>query len=190
MNPEPSVLWRTVDRRLVLDRSPFARIFDEDVQLPDGSLITNWMRVAIPEFVITFAYLDDGRVPMVRQFRQAVGGYTLELPSGHIEHGEERLVAAQRELREEAGVEADEWRFMGRYVMDTNRECGWANVFFAKGARIVGAPNHGDLGEMTLHWLSLSEVRRAFEASEFICAPTALAVGAALNQLLKYTNPT
>jgi ADP-ribose pyrophosphatase len=180
---DPEANWQVLDRRLLVDRSPYARIYDEDVRISNGQVIHNFIHVELPDFVIVFACLEDGRVPFVRQYRQAVRAYTLELPAGHTEDGEESLSAAQRELREEAGVEASAWQFLGKYVMDANRGCGWAYVYLAQGARLTLPPDPGDLGEMTLHVLSLDEVRQALAAGELVSAPTAMAVGLALHRL-------
>lgn len=175
--------WQTLDRRLIVDRTPYAWVYDEDIRLPGGETIQDFVRVEFMPFVIVFAALEDDRVPLVRQYRQAVNDYTLELPAGHIHDAEEPLAAARRELREEAGVEAAEWQFLGRYVMDANHECGWAHVFLARQARQVALSDPGDLGEMTLHLLTLDEVRHAWGNGELVSAPTALCVGLALNAL-------
>ena len=173
--------WDIVDRRLLVDRSPYAQIYDEDVRLPDGTLITNWVKVELPPFIIVFAVLENGQVPVVRQYRQAVRDWMFELPAGHVEDGEDHLVAAQRELREEAGVEADHWRYLGKYVMDANRDCGMCHAYLATGARQTIAPNAGDVGEMTVHLMSLDEVRQRWLAGEFVSAPTSLSIGLALS---------
>lgn len=173
--------WDIVDRRLVIDRSPYVQIYDEDVRLPDGTLITNWVRVELPAFIIVFALLEDGQVPFVRQYRQAPRDWMLELPAGSVEDGEDNLMAAQRELREEAGVEAEHWRYMGKYLMDSNRDCGWCYAYLATGARQSMAPDAGDVGEMTVQVMTLDEVRRRWQAGDFISAPTALTIGLALS---------
>jgi len=49
---------------------------------------------------------DDGRVLLVRQFRQPVGADLLELPAGSLEIGETPEACARRELAEEVGCEA------------------------------------------------------------------------------------
>jgi len=49
---------------------------------------------------------SDGRVLLVRQYRPALGGWTLEIPAGSLEPGEQPEACVQRELAEEVGFEA------------------------------------------------------------------------------------
>ena len=56
--------------------------------------------------------MDDGRLLMVRQYRNALERYTLELPAGKLDDPkEEGIVCAARELEEETGYRSDklEW---------------------------------------------------------------------------------
>lgn len=48
----------------------------------------------------------DGQVLLVRQYRTALGGWTLEIPAGSLEPGETPEACVQRELAEEVGHEA------------------------------------------------------------------------------------
>lgn len=53
---------------------------------------------------------DEGNVYLVRQFRSPVDRVLLEIPAGKLDYkGENRLEAAQRELREETGFTAESW---------------------------------------------------------------------------------
>lgn len=53
---------------------------------------------------------SDGSVYLVRQFRSPVDRVLLEIPAGKLDYkGEDRLEAAQRELREETGFTAGNW---------------------------------------------------------------------------------
>ena len=55
----------------------------------------------------------DGNVYMVRQFRYPVGAPVLEIPAGKIDHHDEHLSTAVRELSEETGFSADEYIDLG-----------------------------------------------------------------------------
>jgi ADP-ribose pyrophosphatase len=54
--------------------------------------------------------LLDGKVLLVRQYRAPIDKEIWELPAGTIEPGEEPLECAKRELEEETGYRAREWR--------------------------------------------------------------------------------
>jgi len=62
-----------------------------------------------------------GRLLLVKQFRPIAGRVTLELPSGHVEAGENPEAAARRELLEETGYTASEMQLMGVLVPDVGR---------------------------------------------------------------------
>lgn len=55
------------------------------------------------DFVVVIALDTRGRLLLVRQFRPAINGSSLELPSGHVEIGETPEQAARKELLEETG---------------------------------------------------------------------------------------
>ncbi len=84
----------------------------EMVEVPNGN-VTMREVVRHPGGVCVLALDDDGMVAMVRQYRFPIDTHLLELPAGKLEPGEEPLPAAKRELSEETGIEADEWRDLG-----------------------------------------------------------------------------
>ncbi|MGH8748545.1 MAG: NUDIX domain-containing protein [Burkholderiales bacterium] len=92
------------------------RVQRDVVRLPDGS---EGVREVIrhPGAVAIVALFDDGRVLLERQFRYPHGREFIELPAGKREPGEPPLATARRELREETGYAAREWRHLG--VMHT-----------------------------------------------------------------------
>ena len=60
-------------------------------------------RLFAPDWVNVVALTDDDELLLVRQWRFGVNGFTLELPSGVLERGEDPVVGGLRELREETG---------------------------------------------------------------------------------------
>jgi ADP-ribose pyrophosphatase len=59
--------------------------------------------------------VDGDQLVLVRQSRAGANGQTLELPSGKIDPGEAPAEAAARELAEECGLAAREWRELGGF---------------------------------------------------------------------------
>ena len=122
----------------------FLEVRRDDVLLPDGSAATREF-VQHPGAVAVIPVLEDGRLVLVRQHRYPVAKVLLEWPAGKLEVGEDQLVCAQRELREETGFVAREWAYAGEIhnAAAYSSESIW--LWFARGLR-AGAPRP-DAGE-------------------------------------------
>jgi ADP-ribose pyrophosphatase len=183
-DPEPLVRpWQVLSSRELLDRPPWLRVLAERVRLPNGHEMDAFYRIEMPDWAQVFAVTDDGRVPMVEHYKHGPRAISLELPAGYLDPGEEPLQAAQRELREEVGVEAARWRLLGRFFVDGNRGCGATYVFLAEEARRVADPQREASEIMALHWLPLAEVRAGWRAGRLRNLGTLAAVGLALDAL-------
>jgi len=60
-------------------------------------------------------WTDDGRVLLVRQFRPTIGRPLLEIPAGTLDPAEDAETCARRELEEETGFTATEWRRLAAF---------------------------------------------------------------------------
>ena len=78
------------------------KYYKDLVQLPDGKTAV-WDFVGHNGAAAAIAVLDDGRLLMVRQYRNALDRFTLEIPAGGLNPGEPTIDAAARELEEETG---------------------------------------------------------------------------------------
>ena len=78
---------------------------------------------------------DDACVWLVRQPREAILQYTLELPAGKIDEGESPLQTAQRELAEEIGHAAEHWREVKTYYPSSGYSDEAVHVLAATGLR-------------------------------------------------------
>ena len=88
------------------------KVYRDRVRLPDGSeSVREYIRH--PGAVAVVALLDDDRVVLERQFRYPLGRDFIEIPAGKLEPGEDHLATAKRELLEETGYVAAEWRRLG-----------------------------------------------------------------------------
>ena len=172
--------WKTLCRNTILDHGKFLRVEDHQIELPDGRVIEDWPWVITPDFVNVVAVTEGGAYLCFRQYKYAVAGTSLATVGGYIDPGEDPLVAAQRELLEETGYQAQEWLCLGRYAIDGNRGAGAAHLYLARGARPVQEIDADDLEEQELLALSPAEIRAALLAGEFKVLPWAAAVALAL----------
>ena len=78
------------------------KYYKDTVQLPNGNTAV-WDFVGHNGAAAAVAVLDDGRLLMVTQYRNALDRYTLEIPAGGLEPNEPTIDAAARELEEETG---------------------------------------------------------------------------------------
>lgn len=91
---------RVLDLRTVRLRHPGRNVERDFVVLAPG----DWCNV--------IAVTPDGRLVLVRQFRFGIHEFSLEIPGGMIDPGEDPVVAGVRELREETGYTGDRARLL------------------------------------------------------------------------------
>lgn len=104
--------WQTRGSRVVYE-NPWMRVREDDVLRPDGS--PGIYGVVSPRNRATgvLAWSGPDEVLLVGQYRYPLAGYSWEIPEGGCPAGEEPLEAIRRELAEETGLAAREWRALG-----------------------------------------------------------------------------
>lgn len=151
------------------------------VRLPDGREATREY-VRHPGAVVIVAVLPDGRLLFERQFRYPLRRVFIELPAGKIDADEDILECARRELREETGFEADEWRHLGVMHPCIGYSDERIEIFLARGLHHVGASlDDGEFLELLM--LDPDEAERAIRAGEITDGKSMAALFLALPQL-------
>ena len=145
--------WRVLDRELVFECLPWLSLWRETVRLPDGREINNYYQVQERDYVVIAAW-RDGKIFGLWRYKHGPRRVNLGLPAGYLEPGEDPLTAAQRELREEAGLASIDWLHLGSYYIDGNRSQAQAHLFVARNCRSVEAKPSDDLEEHIAEWLT------------------------------------
>jgi len=143
----------------------------DQVRMPGGKVVT---REVVEHFgaVGIVAIDDDGNIPLVYQYRHALGRRLWELPAGLLDiNGEAAHLTAARELQEEAGLQASTWRVL----VDLDSTPGFSDesvrVYLATGLSEVDRPEaHDEEADMTLQWYPLAEATRKVLSGEIVNA--------------------
>lgn len=133
-----------------------------------------------PGAVVVLAVDDEGRVCCLRQYRHAGQGWFVELPAGLKDAaGEDPRDTAARELREEAELQASEWRLLLDLVPSAGILEERQQVFLARGLSPVSRGDfelHGEEAEMELFWTPVDELVEAALAGRISESPLVAAV--------------
>ena len=114
----------------VIHTTPWLQLIAKRVQFQPGVEAETFYCITQPAYVSVMTQIEDGSIPLVRQFRPCVEDYTWEFPSGTIDAGESPEVAARREVEEETGLIVRELIYLGNYHPDTGRLQIDSHAFF------------------------------------------------------------
>lgn len=87
-------------------------VMRDTVRLPNGREATREY-IKHPGAACIVAEFEDGKLLLERQFRYPLSRVMIEFPAGKLDPGENPLVCAQRELKEETGYWARSWHTLG-----------------------------------------------------------------------------
>lgn len=166
---DDALAWPVVTSR-ELAHGQITTYLQDDVRAPDGSQVTReYLRH--PGAVGIIALDDEQRVALVRQYRHPVRHRLVEPPAGLLDvDGEESLVSAQRELVEEVGLAAKDWRVLVDVFTSPGMASEALRVYLARDLIPADAPEgflrEGEEAEMDAVWAPLDDVVDAVLAGD------------------------
>jgi 8-oxo-dGTP pyrophosphatase MutT (NUDIX family) len=142
--------------RRVAYENAWITVWHDDVSRPDGSPgiygVVHFENLAAG----VVAFDDEDRIVLVGQHRYTLDRPSWEIPEGGVPPTETPLEGVQRELREETGLEASEWRELGRLDLSNSVTDEEAVLFEARGL------HHGEAApepteSISLRWVPFEE---------------------------------
>lgn len=99
--------FKRLNRRLV-QKGAIIDYYKDTIAVPNGHIV-EWDFIKHQGAAAVVPITDDGKMLMVRQYRNALDRYTLEIPAGGLNGPDEPTkLAAARELEEETGYRSDD----------------------------------------------------------------------------------
>jgi ADP-ribose pyrophosphatase len=130
--------WRTLGRKYLYE-NPWCAFRVDDVELPSGARIEYGV-LESGGFAAVVPVTRGGNIVLVRQWRQPLDAFTLELPSGGVDVGEEPESAARRELFEETGYGAEKLEYLTSVHTSTGRSTEVCHLFRCEAVRDERGP--------------------------------------------------
>ena len=154
-------------------RNPWCAFRVDEVELPDGVRL-DYGVLESGGFAAVVPVTEGGNVVLVRQWRQPVGGFTLELPGGGVERGEDPREAVRRELLEETGYEARDLSHLVSVHTSPGRSTEVCHLFRCGAVRAPGGPAPEPTEFVFAVEVPLAEARRKVHFGEITAATTVL----------------
>lgn len=166
--------WRTLRSSLRYDNS-WISVTHFDVLTPSGNEgiygVVHFKNRAIG----VLALEDDGTTYLVGQYRYALQSYSWEIPEGGGPHIEDPLEAAKRELLEETGLQARQWRQILRMHLSNSVTDEESIVYLATDLE-QGLASPEETEQLELRRLPFSEVLAMVQRGEITDSITVAAV--------------
>ncbi len=161
-------LFRILHDKLI---EPGGRASERDVIRHNGSVVIMAMDTSKSK--------KNPWIVIERQYRHAANQYLWELPAGKLDEGEEALAGAKRELAEETGYSAKEWKPLVEYYASPGFLGESMKVFLAEGL-IAGDARPEEDEEIEFRLVRLSDVLKMIDKG-------AILDGKTLTSILLYT---
>jgi 8-oxo-dGDP phosphatase len=172
--------WPVVSSSELL-RGRLVTLRSDKVRMP-GSNVAERDVVVHPGAVAVVALDDAGQVLLIRQYRHPVGRLLWEIPAGLRDVAGEALSdTARRELLEEAGYRARDWRVLADYYSSPGFTTERLRIFLARDLELVPAGERDfvpedEEAELVPAWLALDDAVRKVLAGELHNGATALGI--------------
>jgi ADP-ribose pyrophosphatase len=157
---DDDLMWKPVDETVSLV-TPVFRVLTRRMQSPDNKIVDDFYILDAPDWVNVVAVTARGEFILVNQYRFGTGKLSLEVPGGVVDQGETHREAAERELLEETGYIASEWRQLGVLAPNPALNTNTCGIWLATGCTFLENGGHDHSEFIRVEHLSRQEAVQA-----------------------------
>jgi len=157
--------WKLLGRRTIFSSRPFS-IREDQLRCPRTGMEAPYYVMECDDWVNVVALTDDRRIILVRQFRFGRETFSLEVPGGVVDPGENPREAALRELREETGHEGTDVRSLGWVEPNAAIQNNRCHLFAVTGCRRVTDQDLDPGEDVAIELMDLDDLPEAIRAGQ------------------------
>jgi len=151
--------WKTLSSEYLFNDRWF-KVRKEVCETPGGKIVDPYYVYDFPTWVAVVPVTEEGKIVMVRQYRQAIGEVCIELPGGCVDDTDASFqAAAARELREETGYTFSGFEYLGKISANPSTNSNFLHMFLAKGGRKTNEQELDPNEEIEVMVMSIDEAK-------------------------------
>ena len=160
--------WTLIESRYIV-KDKWIGVRADTCLTPEGIEISPYYVLEYPDWVQIVPLDADNNVLLVRQYRQAVGRVTLEVPAGRMDaEDKDPLVTAARELLEETGCAGTTVKLINTASPNPATHANRCHTVLVTGVRHVQAPMDDPEERIETVWVSAAEAVRLAQSGELV----------------------
>lgn len=138
---------------------PWLKVRKDAVKLSNGVVVPDFYVTEAPDWVNVIAITTEGKFIIEEQYRHGIQKICFELPAGEVEQGEDPLIAAKRELKEETGYTGGEWKAFGTSVPNASGCNNICHSYLAIGVEKKTEPKREPTEDIKIHLVTKEEIK-------------------------------
>jgi len=163
-----SLEWKTLSSEYIY-KSNWLTARKDTCETPSGKIVDAYYVLEYNDWVNCVAVTADGRIVMVRQFRQGIGKTVLEIPGGTMDDTDPNPeFAMRRELLEETGYDFEKLIPLGAVAPNPASSNNLTHMFLATGGRKVQDQDLDENEEIEVVLMDLEDVETLLKENKIL----------------------
>lgn len=179
--------WETISSRVIFEH-PRLVLAEDRVLLPGGQEVDYLRFEGAADYATIIPRRDDGRLLLLTEHAYPVNQALLQFPEGVQDGAETPEAAANRELAEEAGLQAGKLTEIGRNLSHHRRSTAVNIIFLAEELKSVATKPELEEAGITSKWVRESEIWQLIASGKIVQKNTLAAW--AMYQASKFKQPS
>jgi len=160
--------WKTISSEYLFKENWFT-VRKDTCEKPDGKLVNNYYVFEFPEWATALAITEEGKIIMVKQWRQALGEVCIELPGGCVDATDASFEdAIRRELLEETGYAFEAVHNLGNISANPSTNNNLMHMFIATGGKKVAEQKLDANEQIEILEISMEELIQLVEEKRIV----------------------